>query len=290
MKGITNELNNCYVNSLMQCLYNNQIIRNLVLSSHTGFDTPMSAKFRQLFIEYADKRNTDDLNSTGLRNQFTFEKDHDRDGQQDPSELFVHLMSHPRSLNGLCSVNMITHTKCKGQKEEVRIDKAEYVTISLHNPPKSPLSFLTPVTTIQKLLQFNLHKKWERMPQSNCSTLIEYTNFSSTVVFVLQVTEYNREEKKTQKIQDFALNIGSKDICIDDKLDGKPDVVNKCYEFNAAIFHNGEDLNSGHYIAMVKRNGTLIQVNDDIISYGKWPRNSRDLYMLFYVRKSNVKH
>lgn len=60
---------------------------------------------------------------------------------------------------------------------------------------------------------------------------------------------------------------------------------NKKYVLSSAIFHHGENSQSGHYTAILRKDGKFYCANDGTISKVSWPRNSKDLYMLFYTEK-----
>lgn len=60
---------------------------------------------------------------------------------------------------------------------------------------------------------------------------------------------------------------------------------NKRYVLSGAVFHHGTSLHEGHYTAILRKNGKFYRANDGIISECSWPRNSKDLYLLFYIEK-----
>lgn len=60
---------------------------------------------------------------------------------------------------------------------------------------------------------------------------------------------------------------------------------NKKYVLSSAIFHHGTELKGGHYTVILRKNGNFFRANDGTIEQCSWPRNSKDLYYLFYVEK-----
>lgn len=56
------------------------------------------------------------------------------------------------------------------------------------------------------------------------------------------------------------------------------------YKLHAAIFHHGPSIIGGHYTAMVREDKKWIQLDDERSATGTWPRNSKDAYVLFYVK------
>jgi len=60
---------------------------------------------------------------------------------------------------------------------------------------------------------------------------------------------------------------------------------NKRYVLSSAVFHHGPGFNEGHYTAVLRKVGKFYKANDATISKCPWPRNSKDLYLLFYVEK-----
>jgi len=60
---------------------------------------------------------------------------------------------------------------------------------------------------------------------------------------------------------------------------------NKRYILSSAIFHHGNALNEGQYTSVLRKDGTLFKANDTTISKCSWPRNSKDVNILFYVER-----
>lgn len=73
------------------------------------------------------------------------------------------------------------------------------------------------------------------------------------------------------------------------KLSGVPSteikINDKIYSFSGAVFHHGKSINSGHYTAIVRKNNQFYKINDNVVSICTWPRNSKEVYLLFYVQK-----
>lgn len=58
------------------------------------------------------------------------------------------------------------------------------------------------------------------------------------------------------------------------------------YTLSGAVFHSGNTMNTGHYYSILRRNGRFIQANDEGITECRWPNNSKEIYMLIYVKKT----
>ena len=59
-------------------------------------------------------------------------------------------------------------------------------------------------------------------------------------------------------------------------------ITGSTYKIVRAIFHYGQDLEKGHYTSMFRGNtSSWTYVNDSSIENKTWPRNVRDIDMLF---------
>lgn len=112
-------------------------------------------------------------------------------------------------------------------------------------------------------------------------------NPSDVIILYLEISKLNPNpdpadpESRRIKEMNFKVleNIAHQNIVIN----------NEVFEFSGAIFyHGGPVLRSpqNHYTAILRQNNTLIQADDSIItSPCNWPQNSRDLNVVFYVKK-----
>ena len=58
----------------------------------------------------------------------------------------------------------------------------------------------------------------------------------------------------------------------------------KNYTLAGAIFHHGQFISRGHYTAVVRKNKHWFKADDSNISKCSWPRNSEDIYILFFEK------
>lgn len=267
LKGFINPLVACYANSLLQCLFNIQLIKDKILASE-------NSELKELLLKYTDNR-TKNLDATKIRLQFIAVNL--LNVQQDPSELFVQLAGHPDTnyLYDLCAFDVITKKKCS---DGMKTESMKATTLYLNIPPNR--NSYNSTMTMHDLLQYNLNEAWRIIDDSKCPdgrhpyTQTIYGNFSSIIIFVLQLAHREKSFLPIQKITDFKLNnVAYEDIVIGTKT----------YELNSAIFHHGFSLKFGHYTAILKRDGHFIRVNDLVLGESLWPLESKDVYMLIYT-------
>lgn len=266
IKGFVNDqMASDYANSLIQCLFNIKIVKELIRDSTDGV-------LRQALIEFEDLSKTSNLDLTNLRLQFVGSRK--LNVQQIPSELFAHVIKHPDTnyLQQLFSFDVLISKHCFC-RETNRTMKA--FTFHLDIPDKH-LRKKGETLTIRDLLQFNLDQDWkaseERCLAFNLPLLTKMvcSRFSSIIIFVLQ---------SEQKVAINLENVEHDDIFIGTDT----------YELNSAIWHHGDNLKSGHYRAFLRIGTVWIEANDRKIQIRNWPDNGKDLYMLFYVRKSRLR-
>lgn len=266
MRGLVNNgQNSCYANAAFQCLLNIKRVENSILNARDSI-------LKKLVIEYFDPNIQGHLDLSPLRGRYF----RNLTIQQDTSE-FLHFMlsdiSYPY-LSNLCGFDQTIINKCSACSNE-NIQCERDIMCSLSIPTQQPKEFCT----MTQLLNRKLENEWTALDGTKCGkchsaqlvTKTEIRNFNHIAIFILQLrNEHGR------KITDFRLRDVRKDIQID----------NKMYAFSGAIFHQGESLRSGHYFAILQNGKNLFKVNDEEHAQCRWPNNSNDLYVLFYIEKS----
>ncbi|KAI5707605.1 hypothetical protein M8J77_005793 [Diaphorina citri] len=51
------------------------------------------------------------------------------------------------------------------------------------------------------------------------------------------------------------------------------------YTLKSAIFHHGDQIESGNYTAMLKDGAGYIRTNDNVVKKERWPNGSKDVYI-----------
>ncbi|XP_058863591.1 uncharacterized protein LOC117970172 isoform X1 [Acipenser ruthenus] len=64
----------------------------------------------------------------------------------------------------------------------------------------------------------------------------------------------------------------------------KINVDDRNYQLSSIIIHQGQGVDSGHYVSVlaVGATGKWVHANDTLIEVKSWPRNAKDMYMAFY--------
>lgn len=58
----------------------------------------------------------------------------------------------------------------------------------------------------------------------------------------------------------------------------------KNYTLSGAVFHHGKTASGGHYTAVIRKLKYWFKADDTRISKCSWPRNSKDIYILFFEK------
>ncbi|RYX87045.1 hypothetical protein EON73_02200 [bacterium] len=96
-------------------------------------------------------------------------------------------------------------------------------------------------------------------------------NTRNVIIFSLMIADVSYNN-----VCDFALSVVSQTELM---------FGNKKYVLSGATFHHGNNFHMGHYTSIVRKNNEFYRTNDGTVTKESWPRNSKDLYLLFYIEK-----
>lgn len=264
IRGMTNAGNNaCYANSVFQCLVNIKCIRDAVLN---GPNCVLKTNFSNYTNPLLQGTN---LDITELRSHYfnNFE-------QQDSAEFLRMLLRSESStaMVDLCLYESAFQLECVNTEcdQDFGMQRNLISGYPLHLPVERKC-------TLNQLISANIDN-WRPIVGSECAkcgnplrmrTLLENTR--RVMIFALQIANNYYEKINNLDISDVprtTLKFGE-----------------KSYVLSGAVFHHGHNIHGGHYTAVLRKNGLFYRADDGIISQCNWPRNSKDLYLLFYVEK-----
>ncbi|RYE13736.1 MAG: hypothetical protein EOP45_20745, partial [Sphingobacteriaceae bacterium] len=278
--GETNR-NACYANSVIQCLFNIDPVRNKILTS-------TDCLLKQIFMQYDALLPGESMDLITLRRLF-----YDDLLQQDCTEFLQLLLQSDVScgIADLCRFALETPIKCS---------RCDYM--NLESQPNTTYALDIKVDeanrancSITELMQSNLNGNWrlidagrrilvDQDPENqgtkcrscrnrNClQTRTLLKNPGEVLIFYLKL--YNDSLQKTVNVK--LSGVSQNDI----------EVGSVKYTLSGAVFHSGNTMNTGHYYSILRRNGRFIMANDEGITECRWPNNSKEIYMLIYVKKT----
>lgn len=264
--GLRNDDNvSCYANVILQCAFHCVRIRQQILkykASNALTDATCTYIERKLCNVQAIRR------SVGER----FEER----TQQDASEFFIALTSTYSKINDVLEHELKHVTCCSNAKCNYTVTTLEKSCL-LILPIQSTLKRKKSVT-LQNLIDLEF-SKWETI-NGNCNeckgtilkkkTVIE----STSSILVIQLNLYTYVNGVSKKIINNRINaIPKSNITIDKKK----------YKVISAIFHEGEQMNRGHYTCMLRtgKKSEWYCCNDVKVIRKKWPKGAQGVYILF---------
>lgn len=268
MHGLVNIGNTCWLNGCLQCLFNLRPVFNSVMLQPPN-------PLKTMFLRYEDPLSgsfeTGDLrNHPAILIQFPLGQQHDC------SHFLTILFSCFHFLRPIFAFQVTKYDECRcpqPKRTNIQTNLIQVLHLPRHRNCRD----------IQELIDFNHHPK--EMYNVNGTTEIcnvcnnavttrdSFTDASEVITFSLQLAIGNN-----QKINNFKIsNIPKSTVKIN----------NKTYDFSGAIFHHGQFLraNNNHITAIVRKEDILIRADDRSISKCTWPRSSKDMYIVFYVRR-----
>lgn len=269
MHSFTNTNNCCWANATLQCIININAFHNAIMLGQSNM-------LKTIFLQYGNPL-AGTLDLITLRREFNGEF---QMGQQhDATEFTRALMDKFPVLGTKCTFSTIYYEKCVQNCELSRGRHPQRNTTSciLHLPANRSCS-------LQELIEFNFDR-WINIEGVFCKNpscrqqMIQTRKIEDpkdVIIFELQLATNIRN----QKITNFQLKSVPQTVL---------NICNKSYVLAGAIFHHGDFLvhPSNHYTAILRKENTFFKANDSNISKCNWPRNSRDLYMLFYIERTN---
>lgn len=282
--GFFNTGLSCWANAFMQCLINLKPLRDLIEIRDGDIEIQY---FKAIFDEYVNERATRDSITDALMN---FRRHFDAEwAQREPRDVTEALYSIFRRYNiigNVFTLNIVDHNKCTAGCHNNRHYRNEWM-YKLYLPENNQCN------NIQELLNENQSSEVEieEFLCNVCGREIFQRRFienpNSIVILYLQLGKKNPApnpldpETLMLKEMNFKVleNVAEQDIAIN----------NEIFEFSGSIMYHGGPIMrsaSNHYTAILKHNNILVKADDSsIVNPYNWPQNSKDLFVLFYVKK-----
>lgn len=261
--GMENRDNvSCYANATLQCIFHcSEILRALIKLNNND-------ALERLAYSYVTTSAT--LNSFAVRElagqQFT------EDEQQDAAEFLMAICEKSDVVRKALEHQMITTTRCNDcglSSETTQPNCILTIPVTITPGMKSPKN-------LQDLLD-NTLSRWTRL-DGTCENCQKSNKLQKTVaasvkhVIVMQLMIFAYQDGQATKLTKFKLNaVPTTKIALDKKK----------FKVSGTIFHHGENIDRGHYTAMLKdKANNWLSVNDTRMRKQIWPRGAKDAYML----------
>lgn len=256
----------CYANSVVQCLLHCEPVLLKLLESNNPTD-PLIIIARS-FVSQAQNMDTLSLRKS-IGGQY-FHTDGRRQEQNDASEFLLHVLERYPSIQDIFKFTLVNKKTCTnecGYNYSFREENSTLIKLPLLGNKDTLLNMVKNYTD------------WNIIPEATCNVCgsvgttkerFEIQDVGQYLLLSLSLW------LPTGKLTSF-------------KLTALPSTVlrisNSRFVLKSAIFHHGEDLESGHYTALLKSNNLFIRANDNTIGKERWPNASKDLYMILLEQK-----
>ncbi|XP_067205359.1 uncharacterized protein [Linepithema humile] len=264
--GLLNDDNvSCYANVILQCVFHCVRIRQQILkykASNALTDAICAYTERKYCNVQAVRRSVGECFEERI--------------QQDASQFFMALMSTYSEINDILEHELKHVTCCSNAKCNYTVTTLEKSCL-LILPIQSTLKRKRGVT-LQTLIDSEF-SKWETIDGScnacKGSVLKKKTVIESTLsILVIQLNLYTFVNGVCKKIINNRINaVPTNNITIDKKK----------YKVISAIFHEGEEMNRGHYTCMLRaeKKSEWYCSNDMKVIKKNWPKGAQGAYILF---------
>ena len=303
--GITNKLNECYINAVLQMLFSSKRMRALIMKLDKETGSKTAEDLNKIFSELGGTRNPIDIlsNKKDLLKSIKFP--YELGTQQDALELLESMLTtlleqatetYDRTKERLKHIKDITETRinvCHNAKVAFSIPGQEYGAILTTTRKcnaeecnkERQTKIIDPIIKMpieKDTLMGNIDnefRKWVPLEDYTCSFCKKKTNASqkmeivpgNTLFIALNRFKWDPDQEQTVKI-DKAVE------CTELELG------DKIYRIRAAIEHIGETANRGHYITKIcLENGRTVTADDERIYLGA-PIDMEKVYILMYER------
>lgn len=261
--GYTNLDNvSCYANAVCQCLFSFDTVFARIAS-----ESSTSQALKNLSEKHAQGYGL--LDTADLRREVG--SPFSRNEQQDAEEFLTALINKNNFLNVLTTNRTLVTKKCRSPScgySTAQDDRINFVRLYADQETK--------YVHINKLVEDC--GKWEALGEETrcvecnglCSMRTEIEAPAQIVVCQIMIWNEagNRNNININGVPNTTIKFG-----------------NQRYKIEAAVFHRGEGVTSGHYTAMRRNQNKWILMNDTQVTEGKiWPRSSKDAYLLFYKK------
>lgn len=267
----------CFANATLQCIFNISSFKKVLKSA-----SPSHLKV--IFDKYCHPLYERSIDTLSLRLDFAIDLLIDK--QQDPSEFLIRLFNNRNYnfLKNLVSFDHFVVHKCSVCKYKKALDITTEVIWNLIMPQNSKKSVL-----LKELIEHNT-QNWNNIygdqtktkcPKCKDGDLFEKSviqNTKDVIIITLQIAHVI----PTTKLIEFGK---LKDVRVSNIAETALSVDGHIYYLLAAIFHNGESLDCGHYYAIVRKGEYFYKISDDSVQMCSWPSNGDEVYMLFYGKQ-----
>lgn len=230
------------------------------------------SELKKLCLDFASPTSNAALDCYQLRLQF-HDDNFDIEQQQDSTQFLELLLDEYNYLKFVMSFDTENCYKCQNcqyVKQEVIKTQIGSLRIPI---AKNKFKF-------QELLEYNFNS-WN----SDLCTEAKCPNCNNLNVLTSRTTIQN-----TQNVLIFSLQLinsnyqKNTNLLLSGVPQSKITFCNKNYTLSGAIFHYGETVSRGHYTAVVRKNKHWFKADDSIVSECSWPRNSKNIYILFFEK------
>ncbi|XP_066598401.1 uncharacterized protein [Prorops nasuta] len=261
-----------YANATMQCMLYCSSIRSAIFSLD---DNDVIRRFINVYQTNKSIITLDEvrqcLGNTYLNNL-----------KQDAGKFITDFCSKFHFMKSIVENNFTTTSRCV-TCDNTKLHHSSNFSILLNIPEKSKKSY-----DLTELIKQN-YSIWikQKLPCQLCNGTeqlkkVEITTTSK--VLIIQLVLFKQVNDQFTKIQQCGIkSIPTTKLRINDNA----------YKILSAIFHNGTTIDEGYYISMLRHSGSSwIVVDDEKITNTNWPRNAKNIYILFLekIETENIKN
>ena len=270
INGVFNTGNvSCYAISVMQCLLHCDLIREILFKLKAGH------ALKIFMNQYIQNNNISIYNVRNFVHQVFAGPN-----EQDASEFLLQLCNKVDNIDRILQRHIRIKRQCRSCNYNINDDNDVDNVLYLALPPNRNVTF-----NLQDIIDYNA-ANWMNSEASctNCETgtfleKLEVLRTSNILIIVLKLFGY--KDNQTFKIKDL-------------KIKSIPNAVVKLHNENfktlSAIFHHGDDWDGGHYTAMLRSEESKWIKTDDLeVNKSNWPKNAKDMYILFLEKISSNK-
>ena len=200
--------------------------------------------------------------------------------QQDASEFLLALCNNLQGLQKIVQFEMTTSVHCRKCSHKETTTNSHYI---LPLTVKELFLKSKKGTPLQDYVNIALPIGWKSSSQKLCKQCSEqiFTKIEITtppIIIIMQLLSFSYDENG---------NIIKEINC---KITAAPQpisICNKKYKLLSAVFHNGPHPQNGSYSCMIRDGRSAWKcIDNDKINQTKWPKNAKNVYILFLQRQN----